>query len=73
MDAAETFEQLSARLSHEFPTITRGRIEGIIVEEHDLLIGLRPGDIVPGIVAGAVIERLERELARLRSAASDIG
>jgi hypothetical protein len=64
MDSPETYEQLTARLAAEYPTVPRGRIEGILVEEHDLLVGLRPGDIVPFVVAEAVAERLDREVAR---------
>ncbi|TPW71069.1 hypothetical protein [Schumannella sp. 10F1B-5-1] len=61
---AESYEQLTERLAAEHPTLTTGQIETIMTEEHDLLMGIDPADIVPPIVVEATLERVEQVEAR---------
>lgn len=70
VESAGTFEQVVIRLSHDFPTVSRGTIQRIMLEEHDLLIGVQPGDIVPPVLVEATIERLERLAASAGGAAA---
>jgi hypothetical protein len=65
-EAAETLDQLLDRLAAAHPEMSRGRIHAIVVEEHGLLVGLEPGDIVPPIVVAATIERVLRDVAKAR-------
>jgi hypothetical protein len=44
-----------------FPSVPRGRVEAILVEEHEILIGGEPGDVVPELLRDAVLERVQRE------------
>ncbi|TPW76357.1 hypothetical protein [Schumannella soli] len=68
--SAESYEQLATRLATEHPTLTLGHIETILTEEHELLIGIDPADIVPPIVVEATLERVESFEARRHS---DVG
>lgn len=68
--SAESYEQLASRLAGEHPTVTLGHIETILTEEHELLTGIDPADIVPPIVVEATLERVESLEARQRS---DVG
>lgn len=69
MSSSETFEQLVERMAAASPDLTPAQIEGIVIEEHDLLTGLTPGDVVPAIVAEATAERV----ARLSQRRVDVG
>ncbi|GAB3410035.1 hypothetical protein GCM10027515_29850 [Schumannella luteola] len=44
-----------------FPSVPRGRVEAMLVEEHEILLGGEPGDVVPQVLRDAVLERVERE------------
>jgi len=65
--SAESYEQLAGRLRSEHPSLTLGHIETILTEEHELLIGIDPADIVPPIVVEATLERVETWEARRHS------
>lgn len=69
MSSSETFEQLVERMAAASPELTSAQIQGIVVEEHELLTGLLPGDVVPAIVVEATAERV----ARLSQRRDDVG
>ncbi|TPW75595.1 hypothetical protein [Schumannella soli] len=48
-------------LAVRFPAVPRGRVEAILVEEHEILLGGEPGDVMPELLREAVLERVERE------------
>jgi hypothetical protein len=65
MTAAESYDAAATRLSSQFPQLTSGRILGIMSEEHDLLLGFDPADVIAPIVIEATLERIQMELERL--------
>ncbi|WBU37935.1 CUE domain-containing protein [Homoserinibacter sp. YIM 151385] len=59
-DGAVPFTGIVDHLSEVFPHIGRGHIESVLVEEHEIIVGGVPGDLVPAAVAEGVRERLLR-------------
>ncbi|TPW72910.1 hypothetical protein [Schumannella sp. 10F1B-5-1] len=57
LPTATLLDQLCAH----FPGAGRGHVETVMVEEHEILVGGEPGDVVPGVLFAAVLERLQRE------------
>jgi hypothetical protein len=73
-DAAMPYDAVVRRARAEFPAAPRGHIESILVEEHEIIAGGVPGDLVPGLVVAGVRERLAREAsARVRPDTTDGG
>lgn len=73
MTTGETFEQLVSRVTSEHPHINPAQVQRIVIEEHDLLMGLEAGDVVPGIVVEATEERVRRFLAQGATASDERG
>lgn len=70
-DGALAYTAIVDRLAEHFPQVTRGHIEAVIVEEHEIIVGGVPGDLVPAIVADGVRERIAR--AALGDAEAEVG
>lgn len=65
MTTAESYDAAATRLSAQYPQLTAGRILGIMSEEHDLLLGFDPADVIAPIVIEATLERIQMELDRI--------
>lgn len=64
----KSYRQVAAELAARYPALSRGRIEGIMLEEHELLFAPTLEDTVPAILLEATLERIEMELQRLPAA-----
>lgn len=73
MTTGETFEQLVTRVASEHTEVNPAQVQRIVIEEHDLLMGLEAGDVVPGIVVEATEERVQRFVEKTEAAAEDRG